>query len=109
MATITVMYKDKTYDLGYTRNTIRQLEAQGFIVDQVAEKPMTMIPLLFYGAFMKNHRGLKRDFVDEVFDNIQDKSQLLQSLLELYAECLNTLTEDKEGDDVGKATWEVRR
>ena len=70
---ITISYKKKTYDLEFSRTTAAQIEDQGFVLDQITEKPVKMIPMLFYGAFLKHNRGIKRSEVDEIFDNLVDK------------------------------------
>ena len=104
--TITVTYQDKDYLLEYSRATAKQVEDNGFILDQLTDKPATMIPLLVYGAFLKHNKGIKRALVDEIYDNIcdkvgdEEKQCFLQVLLEMYAETLNTLTDNKsDGED----------
>ena len=113
---ITVSYQNKDYVLEYSRQSVRQMEQTGFVLEQVSEKPMTMIPLLVYGAFLKNNKGIKRALVDEIYDNICDKvgddekEGFVQVLLEMYAETLNTLTDNKaDGDEGNAATWTVAK
>ena len=103
MSKITISYDKKEYALEYSRQSVRTMEAQGFVLDQISSKPVTMIPMLFTGAFMKNHKGIKRNLMDEMYEEVPDKTGLLQALMELYAETLSTLTDDKE--DAGNATW----
>ena len=105
MSKITLSYKEKEYTLEYNRQSVRMMESQGFVIDQISEKPATMIPQLFSGAFIKNHRGLKRAFVDEIYDETIDKNGLINALMEMYVETLSTLTEDKEEE--GNAIWAV--
>lgn len=108
---ITVTYQRKDYTLEFSRQSVKQLESQGFVLAQVAEKPMTMIPLLFYGAFMKNHKGIKRTLVDEIYDHIIDKfddeSGFMNTLIEMYSDTINTLTDNKDIDEGNAATWKV--
>lgn len=112
---INISYQDKDYTLEYSRQSVRQLEAQGFVLDQVSDKPMTMIPLLVYGAFFKNHRGLDRKKIDEIYDNLINKmgegeeTGFIQALLEMYGETLTTLTADnnKGGKEGNAASWTV--
>ena len=105
MSKITISYNNKEYDLEFNRQSVRTMEAQGFVLDELSSKPVTMIPMLFNGAFIKNHRGIKRTLMDEMFEEIADKTGLLQALMEMYAETLSTLTDDKEAG--GNATWAV--
>lgn len=116
MATqITVTYKGNEYTLGFTRYTAKAIEDQGFVSDQVGDKPATMIPLLVYGAFMQYNRGIKRTLVDEIYDNIVGKigkdgeEGFVQVLLEMYAETVTTLMDDKSIDEGNAATWKVTK
>ena len=111
---ITIDYKNNTYELGFTRNTVKQMEAQGFVLDQLSEKPVTMIPLLVYGAFMYNHKGIKRALVDEIYEHITDKigdneNGFIQTLIEMYAETVQTLTDGSAVDEGNTAVWKVTK
>ena len=103
MSKIALTHKKVEYTLEYNRQTIKTMESQGFVLDEVTSKPATMIPLLFSGAFIKNHRGVKRNVVDEIFENLKDKNGLMQVLMEMYAETLSSLVED--GADEGNVSW----
>ena len=115
MATkITVKYQKSEYTLEYSRNAVKQMEQQGFVLDQIGDKPMTMVPLLVYGAFMKHHKGIKRNLVDEIYEHITDKvgdgeNGFIQALLEMYAETVNTLTDNSSVDEGNAATWKVTK
>ena len=112
---ITVTYKSKDYILEFSRNTAAQIESQGFVLDQVGEKPAIMIPLLVYGAFMKNNRGIKRALVDEIYDNLVNKvgeegrDGFIGVLSEMYAESVSTLMSDEPVDEGNAATWKVTK
>ena len=105
MSKITLNYDEKDYTLEYNRQSVRMMESQGFVLDELSSKPVTMIPMMFSGAFMKNHRGMKRALIDEIFDEIVDKSGLINALIEMYAETLSSLTDEKEAE--GNAIWAV--
>lgn len=115
MATkITVTYNKTEYVLGYNRNSVKQMEQQGFVLDQIAEKPMTMVPLLVYGAFTQYNKGIKRSLVDEIYEHIADKvgdgdDGFIQALLEMYAETVNTLTDNNPVDEGNLAVWKVTK
>ena len=105
MSKITLNYDEKDYTLEYNRQSVRMMESQGFVLEQISTKPVTMIPMMFQGAFIKNHRGLKRALIDEIYDEVADKSGLLNALMEMYAETLSSLTDEKEVE--GNAIWAV--
>lgn len=111
---ITITYNNIDYLLEYSRNTAKQMESQGFVLDQITEKPATMVPLLVYGAFMKHNRGIKRNLVDEIYEHIADKTGdgeigFIQTLMEMYAETVSTLTENKSSDEGNTAVWTVTK
>ena len=103
MSKITLTYDNKEYELEYNRQSVRTMEAQGFVLDEISSKPVTMIPRLFTGAFIKNHKGIKRSLMDEMYDELSDKTGLISALMEMYVDTLSTLTDDKE--NAGNATW----
>ena len=114
---ITVTYLDKDYTLEYTRQSVKVMEQQGFVLDQVGKQPLTMVPLLVYGAFAKHHKGIKRSLMDEIYESIPDKigedgeNGFIQVLLEMYADTVNTLTGNgnNDGDKGNRATWKVMK
>lgn len=106
MSKITLTYDKMDYTLEYSRQSVKTMEAQGFVLDELTSKPMTMIPQLFAGAFIKNHsgkNGVKRKVVDEIFDSIGDKSALLEALMEMYVETMSALTDNSESE--GNVSW----
>lgn len=104
MSKINLTYGKTEYTLEYSRQSVKTMESQGFVLEELTSKPMTMIPMLFSGAFIKNHRGLKRSLIDEMFEEIGDKTALMEALMEMYAETLGSLTEN---NSEGNATWAV--
>ena len=112
---ITITYQNKDYVLEFSRNTAKQIEDQGFVLDQLGDKPATMIPLLVYGAFMKNNRGIKRSLVDEIYANVvnkvgtDDADGFINVLGEMYAETVSSLVGDDSVEEGNAATWRVTK
>ena len=106
MSKIVLNYEKKEYVLEYNRQSVKQMEGQGFVLDEIASKPMTMIPMLFSGAFIKNCKGTKRTVIDAIYDGITDKTALMEALMEMYAETLSTLTDNNEE---GNVTWTLTK
>jgi hypothetical protein len=102
---VTFTYKSVNYTLDFDRNTAVLLEQQGFKVENVYEKPNTYIPMLFYYAFQKYQRGIKRNLVEEIYEKMPKKQELVKALVELYLETGNSLFDEPEGDE-GNLTWE---
>lgn len=112
---VTITYKQNEYVLEFSRTTAQAIEDQGFVLDQLGDKPAKMIPLLVYGAFMKNNRGIKRNLVDEIYENLVGKigkdgeEGFISVLGEMYAETVSTLTDDGNVDEGNAATWKVTK
>ena len=103
---INITYENRTYTLEFTRESVRTMESMGFIADELFTKPALRIPELFYGAFAAHHRGIKRKDVDRMFNGLQGRSDLIQKLVEMYRDTLNTLMDEPEGAE-GNVTWTV--
>ena len=108
MATaIKMKFEGENYDLEYSRDAVAEIERHGFNIQEIDTKPATMVPLLFEGAFIKNHRGIKRKLMDRIFDQIKGKRLFLETLSNMYVETVNSLFDDAEEDseNLGNAEW----
>lgn len=105
--TITFEHGGTEYTLEYTRRTVTEMEKKGFVISAVSEKPMSTLPELFAGAFLAHHRGIKRETVDKIFEDIPDKEEFVGKLAEMYVEPLEALMEEpkQEGNASWKANW----
>lgn len=103
--TINFSYKDKDYELKYTRDTVRQMQNNGFSLSYIDTKSIDTIEKLFAGAFLAKHKSTKKDLVLEIFAKMPDKEKLLEKLLYMYEETLETLMEEPSDDE--KLEWTV--
>jgi hypothetical protein len=101
---LTFTYNGKDYTLGYTRRTVRQMEANGFVSAQISDKPMTMLPDLFAGAFLMNHRFVTRDVIDNIYEHMPDKEGLISKLADMYNEPIEALMSEPE-DSAENVNW----
>ena len=104
---ITFSYDGKDYTLEFTRRTIKQMEDAGFRIQEISEKPMTMLPEFFAGAFRANHRSVRREVIDDIYANMPHKDKLIEALVEMYNEPLSTLMDEPEEDSAKKVTWKA--
>lgn len=95
----------KTYELGYTRNTIRQMERRGFRLDSA--EPATLVTDLFRGAFLMRKYKLDNEFIDRIWDAQSRKDDLLTALTKLYNWQLEELMADGDGENDENPTWET--
>lgn len=99
-------YQDKEYTLEFTRKTVAEMERKGFIAEEVSEKPMSTLPELFRGAFLAHHRQVKPVVIDDIFDKMTNKEDLIGKLSEMYTEPILSLVEEPEEAE-GNVDWTV--
>lgn len=97
-------YDDKDYTLEYTRRTIKQMEDEGFVAKQIDDKPMTLLPALFAGAFKAHHRFVKQDVIDQIYENMPNKDKLIEKLAEMFNEPIMSLMEEPK-DSAKNVDW----
>jgi hypothetical protein len=97
-------YQDREYCLEFTRKSVEAMEKSGFVASDLGDKPMTVLPALFAGAFLANHRFVKRDVIDEIFSKMTNKSELINKLSEMYNEPIITLVDEPEESE-GNVSW----
>lgn len=102
--TINFTWEGKDYTLEFTRRTIRQMEDEGFVARQIDDKPMTLLPALFAGAFKAHHRFVKQDVIDQIYANMPHKDKLIEALAEMYNEPIVSLMEEPE-DSTKNVEW----
>lgn len=105
MAQIKFSYGDRDYCLEFTKASVKAMEDRGFSPSKILEAPMTYLPELFYGAFRANHPYTNRKVVDEIYEAMEGKSELVNTLIEMYNEPIKALTEEKEGGKGNGIKW----
>ena len=97
-------YQDKEYVLEYTRRSVEMMERKGFVASDIETKPVTVLPALFAGAFLANHRYVKQDVIDEIFSKMTNKTELIGKLAEMYNEPIMALVDEPEESE-GNLDW----
>ena len=97
-------YQDKEYCLEYTRNTVAQMEKKGFVASDIETKPVTVLPALFAGAFLANHRYVKQEVIEEIYSKMTNKQELIGKLAEMYNEPIMALVDEPEESE-GNLDW----
>ena len=100
---ITFEYEKKTYTLEYNLKAAGNANAEGFVLDELGDKPAQMVPILVYWAFAKHHKGITRRQTEAIYEWITDKSGFLTALAGMYADAVNALVDD----ETGNANWTV--
>ena len=56
----------KEYTLEFNRKSVIKAEQAGLDINQLESKSMTMIPILFWGAFLMHHPHMTREQTDKI-------------------------------------------
>lgn len=85
--------ESREYTLEFSRKSVARAEQAGLDVNQLDSKSMTMIPLLFWGAFLMHHPQMKREQTDRIlFDGLGGLNEKeMEYLGKLYAAPFQTL------------------
>ena len=101
-------YENKEYTLEFTRESIKQMEREGFVAGDVVNKPMNTLPKLFAGAFKAHHRfDTKQKTIDRIFELFTNKQALIEKLAEMYSEPMETLMDDDAIDEGNAIKWDA--
>ena len=98
-------YDGKDYTLEFTRRTVAEMEKKGFIASDITDKPMTMLPSLFEGAFLAHHRFVKEDVINDIYSKLTNKEDLIGKLAEMYNEPIMALVEEPDENTEGNLDW----
>jgi hypothetical protein len=101
---LTFTYEGTDYCLEFTRKSVEQMERQGFVASDIETKPMTILPALFAGSFLANHRFVKKEVVDKIFSKMTNKTELIGKLSEMYNEPIMALV-DEPNESEGNVDW----
>lgn len=90
----------REYTLEFSRKSVIRAEQAGLDVNALESKSMTMIPLMFWGAFLMHHPYMTKDQTDKIlFDGLGGlNADELTYLGKLYAAPFETLI---SGEDEG--------
>lgn len=99
-------YNDRKYTLEYSRETVKQMESQGFKISEIESKPLTTIQMLFAGAFLMHHKVVfgNKNLCEEIYNSMKNRDELITTLAEMYQEPLLTLL-DESDESEGNTAW----
>ena len=104
---ISFEYKNKEYTLEYTRESVKQMEREGFVASDIVTKPMLTLPKLFSGAFKAHHKyDIKQKEIDEIFELFKNKQALIEKLAEMYAEPMEALMDSENVAEGNAIAWD---
>ena len=88
----------REYTLEFSRRTVAKTEQAGLDVNQIESKSMTMIPIMFWGAFLMHHPHMTQEQTDKIlFEQLNGlTADEMEYLGKLYAEPFQTLVASEE-------------
>lgn len=97
----------RKYTLAFTRDSIAKLEQRhNFKLEDIGDKPVSTLPLLFYGAFLARQPYVKREATDGIFEKFANRRALIEKLSDMYLDTMNSLVDDASETE-GNVTWEA--
>ena len=97
-------YENKEYVLEFTRRSVEIMEKKGFVASDIETKPVTVLPALFAGAFLANHKFEKPEVIDKIYSKMTNKQELIGKLGEMYNEPIMALV-DEPAESEGNLDW----
>lgn len=88
----------KEYALEFNRKSVVKCEKEGLDINTISAHSMTMVPIVFWGAFLMHHPYMTREQTDKIlFDGLGGLTgDEIGYLAQLYAEPFNSLIQDEE-------------
>lgn len=95
---IKLQYEDGTeYVLEFSAQTVKEAEGAGFVLGEIMNKPMTLVPLLFFFSFKMHHPTISKKKTDKILtEDLGGLSEAMQErLVELYLAPMQSLGGDE--------------
>ena len=93
----------KVYELDFSRESVKFVEAQGYKIDETFDYPNVNIPKLFYYAFRKNHKNMALNQTTALLDKMGGLTeQIPLRLVDLYRQATMANNVIRDDEDLGK-------
>ena len=103
---INLTYEGVDYTLEYDRMSVKLLENNGFVFEELSKKPLSNIEMAFAGAFIKNHRKVSQKTIDDIYRMCPNKDLLIDAVTKMIAECYESLMDEPQENE-GNVSWEA--
>lgn len=107
---ITFTKTGETYELDFSRESIKFAEQHNFDIQELSKLPQTRIYELWYYAFRMHHRKMSKQQTDKLLEEIGGITpSILERLGLLYAQASqsNTIQDEEDFEKNGLATVEM--
>ena len=91
----------REYTLEFSRKSVVKAEQAGLNINELESKSMTMVPLLFWGAFLMHHPAMTKEQTDKIlFEGLGGlRVEEMERLGKLYAAPFLTLVSEEEPEN----------
>ena len=100
-----------TYELDFSRESVRFMESQGYQINQTFDLPNVNIPRLFYYAFRKNHKNIPLDKTEDLLNKMGGLTEKIAiRLVDLYRQATmsnNVLQSEEDLEKNSRVTVEL--
>lgn len=96
-------HNGKEWTLEFNARTVKEVQSSGFKKEEISDKSLIMLPLLWHGAFLMHHRFEKPEVIENLLPLMGDKMSLYEKLVQMYEEPVEALID--EPDDSVKVDW----
>lgn len=104
---ITFEYKNKTYTLTYTVESLKRLEKSGFSFSNISDRLLTATEDLFCAAFNARHPDTPRKLREEIYKEFCSENDDGDSLTEILIAMANETIESMR--PAGNVKWRATR
>lgn len=105
MKEIKFLYSGKEYTLAYTRESVEKAEEKGFNIQEMQNRPISTMRKIFVYSFLAHHGAVSEKTINEIYGLLENKEQIVQKLVEMYAETVESLMADNKQKNAVK--WEA--
>lgn len=92
--------QEKEYTLMFNKWSARRMQENGFDISKIESMPNVIIPDLFAGAFMAKQPMVDLKVVEKIYEDCNNKEELIKTLVEMYSEPIKGLTEETDSKNV---------
>ncbi len=92
------------YTLEFSKKTVKAMESRGFSIADVRSRPMTLLPMLFEGAFALHHPKMTSEQIQKIFGRMNDREALFDTLVSMYNAPIEGLFEDPD-EEKNAVSW----
>ena len=99
MRKCTINVNEKDYDLVLTRDTVKWLEGNGFVLEDFEKKPITYYDILWNAGFIENYPHVHPQLAFKLMNSYEeeggDVKEVIRFMIEEYTNFINALTDTK--------------